>query len=345
MTRARHQTASSAVAVLLGAVLIAAVAGCGADRSSAAGDVTVTMTVDAPPEVTTGVAAPPVTTAPVTTAPDSPAPTTAIANPWTSPPADPRAAVAAAVAAAAQGGVQQSVVILDRVTGDVLAENDPDEQFPALSLMKMLVAADLLDDGRPLDAAIGAQFDEMIAASDDVAGSNLYQAAGADEMVRRVADNFQLSATTPSPNGRWWGNVQTSAADMASLLDQLLADPVAATEIGSSMRAATALAADGVDQRFGMRVVPGAGSKQGWGCCLSGVLGVHSMGFTDERIVVVLSAAEPDDYSLGQQDGLALQANAVGRVAIGTVTATVRAALGGPAGPDGLGSPTFIPAG
>jgi hypothetical protein len=79
-----------------------------------------------------------------------------------------------------------------------------------------------------------------------------------------------------------------------------------------------------------MRSVPGAGSKQGWGCCLGGVTGVHSVGYTDDRIVVVLSGAEPDDYSLGSQDGLALQADPGGQTSIDAVTATVQAALGGP---------------
>jgi len=100
--------------------------------------------------------------------------------------------------------------------------------------------------------------------------------------------------------------------------------------IAPAMRATAAFAEDGVDQRFGMRSVPGAGSKQGWGCCLSGVIGVHSVGFTTDRIVVVLTGAEPDDYSLGSQDGLALQADPGGQASIATVTATVRAALGGP---------------
>jgi hypothetical protein len=97
------------------------------------------------------------------------------------------------------------------------------------------------------------------------------------------------------------------------------------------MLAATAIAADGVDQRIGMRTVPAAGSKQGWGCCLSGAVGIHSVGFTDSRIVVVLSSAEPDDYSLGSQDGLALQADPGAQVSIAAVTAAVHAALGGPA--------------
>ena len=119
-------------------------------------------------------------------------------------------------------------------------------------------------------------------------------------MVERVAERFGLAGTSPTPDGQFWGNVQTTAADLASLLGQSLADPVIAPVLGPDMLAATAIAADGVDQRIGMRSVPGAGSKQGWGCCLSGVIGIHSMGFTDTRIVVVLSSAEPDDYSLGR---------------------------------------------
>ncbi len=248
------------------------------------------------------------------------------------------------MSAAAEQGVRQSVVILDRASGAVLAEHDPDSSLPALSLVKVLVAADLLD-----SAAVGTdtleQIDEMIAASDDVVGSDLYSATGADAMVLRVADRFGLTGTTPTPDGRWWGNVQTTAADMARLLRQVLTDPVASGVIGRVMQASTPIAADGVDQRFGLRVVPGAGVKQGWGCCLSGVLGVHSVGFTADRIVAVLTAAEPQDYTLGSQDGVALQADPGGQISIATVTATVRAAFGGPALPNGPGSPSFMPAG
>ncbi len=168
----------------------------------------------------------------------------------------------------------------------------------------------------------------MISQSDDVAGSDLYAQAGGDEMVERVADRFGLAGTSPTPDGQYWGNVQTTAADLASLLGQSLADPVIAPVLGPDMLAATAIAADGVDQRIGMRTVPGAGSKQGWGCCLSGVVGRPFGGLHRHPIVVVLSSAEPDDYSLGSQDGLALQADPGAQVSIDAVTATVRAALG-----------------
>lgn len=151
-------------------------------------------------------------------------------------------------------------------------------------------------------------------------------------MVRRVAARYGMAGTTPTPDGTYWGNVQVTASDLAALLTGVLADRDTAAVVGPAMRATTAFAADGVDQRFGMRLVPGAGSKQGWGCCLSGIAGIHSMGFTDDRIVVVLSGTQPDDDTLGEQDGLALQADPGGRAGIAAVDAAVRAALGGPAG-------------
>jgi hypothetical protein len=259
-------------------------------------------------------------------------------TPWPPPPADPTGPVAQAIADAESNGVHLAVVVVDRTTGATLTQVDQDETFPALSLVKLLVAADVLTDGEgSADAAVGLDpttrlmLRDMISQSDDVAGSDLYAQTGGDEMVERVADRFGLVGTSPTPDGQWWGNVQTTAADLASLLGQSLADPVIAPVLGADMLAATAIAADGVDQRIGMRTVPGAGSKQGWGCCLSGVVGVHSVGFTDTRIVVVLSSAEPDDYSLGSQDGLALQADPGAQVSIEAVTATVRAALGVPA--------------
>jgi len=241
--------------------------------------------------------------------------------------------VAVAVADAAAVGVHQAVVVINRADGVVLTQQNADEQFAALSLLKLMIAADVLngsDDAPPLDEPTLAWLREMIARSDDVTASDFYERLGGDEMVDRVVLRYGLTGSAPTPDGEYWGNVQVTGADMASLLAQLLADPTTGPVIGSAMQASTAIAQDGVDQRFGMRTVPGAGSKQGWGCCLSGVTGVHSVGFTPERIVVVLSSAEPDDYSLGEQDGLALQADPAAQVSMATVTNTVRAALGMP---------------
>jgi len=289
-------------------------------------------------------------------------------TPWPPPPVDPTEAVTTAVADAEAAGVHQAVVILDRTTGTILTQFNADQPFPMLSLVKLMIAADVLsgadpdaatnlddapagsvaadgptdsdDPGGPVasgsvdpagaDPAIRALVREMIVRSDDVTADSFYEQAGGDAMVDRITRRYALTGTTPTPDGMYWGNVQTTAADMASLLNQTLADPGTASVIAPAMLATSAYAQDGVDQRIGMRTVPAAGSKQGWGCCLSGVVGIHSVGFTPDRIVVVLSAAAPDDDSLSDQDGLALQADPGAQASIAAVTATVHAALGGP---------------
>ena len=356
VTRMRPRWLAAAGVLALLAVLVLVISGRGQDTTAA----------QAAPATTTSavVTVPTADAAPLpggSVVPATPAPSTL---PWPPPPADPTARVAAAVADAAGAGVRQSVVVLDRRTGAVLAENAADEPYPALSLVKLMIAADLLDGAGQLDgsgqqggsdqpdasavgqpggsdlpvaSAVGqpdanavARLTEMISRSDDVTASDLYSAGGGAELLERVAERFGLTGTVPTPDGEYWGNVQTTAADMASLLGSLLADPAAAPAI-SAMQATTAFAADGVDQRFGMGAVPTAGSKQAWGCCLSGLAGIHSVGFTADRIVVVLSGAEPDDENLGYEDGPALAADPGGQISIGTVSATVRAALGGPA--------------
>jgi hypothetical protein len=312
----------------------------------------------------------------------------ATAAPWPAPPADPSAAVDAALADPAGDGVRMAVLVVDRPTGAVLVARDADTPYPSLSLIKVMIAADVLttgwpgstgsaaapgsgpgrsatvpstpgalpddpatDDaepsaGEPADGSlpgltdptridptqINAVLTRMIATSDDVIASDLYDATGGDEMVQRVAARYGMTDTTPAPDGTYWGDVQVTATDLAALLGGVLADPRTAAVIDPAMRATTAIAADGVDQRFGMRLVPAAGSKQGWGCCLSGIAGIHSMGFTADRIVVVLSGSDPDDDALGEQDGLALLADPGAHAGLLAVDEVVRAALAGPAG-------------
>ena len=223
------------------------------------------------------------------------------------------------MAEAEAAGVHQAVVIMDRTTGTILTQLNADQPFPALSLAKLMIAADVLngadpsgatnldstgapagtaaadgaggsnDPGEPgasgsvdpssatssADPAIRAPVREMIIRSDDVTADSLYQQAGGDAMVDRITRRYALTGTTPTPDGVYWGNVQTTAADMASLLTQILADPGTASVIAPAMLATSAYAQDGVDQRIGMRTVPAAGSKQGWGCCLSGVVSIR----------------------------------------------------------------------
>ena len=154
-----------------------------------------------------------------------------------------------------------------------------------------------------------------------------------EQIVERMAARYHLSDTGPSPEPRYWGNVRITAADVASFLAQVLADPRTGPFLSSAMLAATPTARDGFDQEFGMNAVGGAGSKQGWGCCLGGVVAIHSVGFTADEIVVVLSTAAPDAAALNVS-GAGVFAEDPGFLAsVAAATETARAATDLPVGP------------
>jgi len=97
--------------------------------------------------------------------------------------------------------------------------------------------------------------------------------------------------------------------------------------LAAPMRAASHTAADGYDQEFGMNAVSGAGSKQGWGCCLGGVVAIHSAGFTAHLIVVVLSTAAPDAEGLNVPEVSAFADDPGFLASVAAVTATAKAAV------------------
>ena len=168
-------------------------------------------------------------------------------TPWPAPPADPTAAVTAAVASAADKGIEQAVVIIDRGSGAVLTQISPDESYPALSLVKLMIAADVLSGGgsgaAKADAATSARLREMIVRSDDVTAADYYDEGGGDELINRVVQRFSLTGSSPTPDGEYWGNVQTTATDMSSLVSQILANPGLSAVIAPAMKATAAFAA------------------------------------------------------------------------------------------------------
>jgi hypothetical protein len=134
----------------------------------------------------------------------------------------------------------------------------------------------------------------MITVSDDRAASALWIQGGDGAIVQRIAARFGLTAVAPPTNPGMWGDTTVTAGDLARFLRAALSDPSAGPWLAHAMESAANTGADGFDQNFGMNTVTGAGSKQGWGCCLRGVRSLDSAGFADGRIVVVLSSAPPD---------------------------------------------------
>ena len=246
------------------------------------------------------------------------------------PAPDTSTAVQEAVDQAADSGIRQSVVVMNRQTGSVTTSIDADRAVPSMSLVKLFLAADVIDQAGGVDDVSEdtlEQLHQMIIASDDSIAQEFYDDDGQGEIITRMADRYNLEETSPSPEARYWGDVQITAHDQASFLYQLLSDSETSAWFTEAMQESLDTGADGFDQNFGVNSVPGAGSKQGWGCCLGSVMAIHSMGFTANQIIVVLSTAQNDvSYTkLGTAQELTDDPGAQASVA--SVTHTVDAAL------------------
>lgn len=169
--------------------------------------------------------------------------------------------------------------------------------FPTASMVKLFVAEDVLHRARTGELVLRpddpALLHAMISSSDDPAASALWVRYGGGQMVADVARRYRLSGTAPPARPGQWGEATTTATDLARFLALLptVAHPDDAAAIHGWMRAATPLAADGFDQRFGVfgAAPPGTAVKQGWMCCVGGHRHLHSVGIVGARVVVLLS--------------------------------------------------------
>jgi Beta-lactamase enzyme family len=169
--------------------------------------------------------------------------------------------------------------------------------FPTASMVKLFMAEDVLHRARTGELQLKPDdptlLREMIRTSDDPAASALWVRYEGDGMVRDVAVRYGLTGTAPPPIPGQWGRTTTTARDLARFLSLLpvLAHPDDAAALLGWMREATARAADGFDQRFGLFGTAPAPSavKQGWMCCVGGNRHLHSVGVIGSRVVVLLS--------------------------------------------------------
>ncbi len=247
------------------------------------------------------------------------------------PAADTTEAVDEAVTQAADRGVNQSVIVMNRQTGSVTTSVDADAEVPSMSLVKLFLAADVIDRAggvAEVDADTLAQLEQMISTSDDSIAQDFYDQDGRSDIITRVSQTYGLTGTTPAPEPRYWGGVRITARDMASFLFQVLGDPDTGLWFAQAMQASTDTGADGFDQAFGVNALFGAGSKQGWGCCLAGVLAIHSVGFTANQIIVVLSTSEPDASHTLLATASQLTSDPGAQLAVAAATRTAAAAVG-----------------
>ncbi|MDD7935915.1 hypothetical protein [Actinomycetospora straminea] len=251
---------------------------------------------------------PPPAAAPVVSPPPRPA---VVPPPAASPapaPSRARAAVDATAAAAQErGGVTLGVAVLDRTTGQTAANDEGATPLRAASVAKLFTIVDILTrrEAGQLTTTPDDEdrFRRALSLSDDDAMNALWSTYGGPAGIDRVASMLGLAETSPPADTSQWGEVRTSARDVAALYAFVTTRLAPADHdlVMQSLADAPSTAADGFDQGFGLLDPTRRGSavaKQGWLCCIGSSVDLHSAGFPDAdgRYVVVLLSNQPRGY-------------------------------------------------
>ncbi|MGW4398019.1 serine hydrolase [Amycolatopsis nivea] len=145
-----------------------------------------------------------------------------------------------------------------------------DQPQPTASVVKLLIALDLLDrSGVPEDSEADAVH-AMLAASDDRVASRFWQQLGGPAIVRRQAAKLGLTHTSPPDDPGQWGSTKMSPEDVVTVYRHITSARAGDERefLTEALENAPLNAADGFDQHFGIpRAFPGSAwaVKQGWG--------------------------------------------------------------------------------
>lgn len=197
--------------------------------------------------------------------------------------------------------IQAGFEVFDRQTGMVLTSQNASQQVAAMSVVKLLIALDVLagHNGVAPDNATQQELRQMLADSDDEIADRLWTADGGPAIVTRMVDLLGLTGTRPPDDPGEWGDTTITPQDMVTVyryITDRLPDLDRDLVIGA-LASAPQIAADGFDQYFGIpRGMPQTtwAIKQGWGTSGSqAVLNSTGLVGTDLRYVVVVLACAP----------------------------------------------------
>lgn len=196
---------------------------------------------------------------------------------------------------------QAGFVVFDRRSATVLISHNADQQVAAMSVVKLLIALDLLagDNWAAPDEQTQQELHDMLADSNDEIADELWIAGGGPSIVTRMAALLGLTGTQPPDDPGEWGDTLTTAQDLVRVyryLSEELPEP-ARTLLLSALRDTPRVAADGFDQYFGIpSALPSTpwAIKQGWGTSGSyAVMNSTGLVGTELRYVVVVLAVAP----------------------------------------------------
>lgn len=148
------------------------------------------------------------------------------------------------------------ITLIHPQSGKVWETDNADEPFPALSLVKLLIAEYVYEHGDAKDRDAASQ---MLRTSNDAIATQVYTRYPGS--IRRIANEYQLSNTVGAPH---WGNSRTTTSDIASFLAAKHRQD-STGPLMTVLRQAASVAADGYRQDYGTARLPGVqGSKWGW---------------------------------------------------------------------------------
>ncbi|CAA9215956.1 MAG: hypothetical protein AVDCRST_MAG54-337, partial [uncultured Actinomycetospora sp.] len=246
----------------------------------------------------------------VATAPDlSPLDDTETVAPPAAPGALPvdLADVVAAAEDAAGEDVDVGVAVADIATGELSPGTAGDERFDTASLAKLLLVVDVLHRQRDGQLTLGAGdlrlVDAALSASSDPAMNALWTQYDGPAAIERVATRLGLEDTSSPEDPSQWGEVQSSARDMVTVLRHVQVDLPAPDRdvVLGAMGRASPVAGDGFDQAYGFLDGSGSPVKQGWMCCIGSRAEVHSIGVVGGRWVVAVLTSQPPGYDRARQ--------------------------------------------
>jgi len=198
-------------------------------------------------------------------------------------------------AASVEPGTTLGAVVYDRTTGKYTVAYNADRGFRSASLVKLLIAIDLLERGA--GSADRQRIARMLTMSDDGLASMFWVRAGGPALVTRTSAELGLTGVRPPEVAGQWGEVVVTPRDIVTIYRYVLGLPPADRDlIVDSLGQAPRVAADGFDQYFGIPDGLDAqwAVKQGWGnndrTMVLHTTGLVGPGF---RYVVVLLTEHP----------------------------------------------------
>jgi hypothetical protein len=213
----------------------------------------------------------------------------------------------AAAESVAPPEITLGMAVLDVDTGELVVGDGGTRPFMSASLAKLIVAVDVLDrhraEGRSVDPADLDLITRALASSDDNAMNVLWGKHDGAGAVSRVATRLALTASIAPESSSLWGDTTVTAKDMVTVYGHVLRTMAKedSAVIVNALAAATAVAADGFAQHYGLLhdgASPQRYAKQAWVPYGPAGYLLHSAGVarderTDHTYAIALLSIQP----------------------------------------------------